>query len=451
MDFALQGGKVAVHCHAGLGRTGVLIACYLIYSSRITPEEAIHIVRIKRPRSVQTRGQISCVQEFAKFLKPVWVIFPLCDSFEVKPFTLQKYLVRQKHVLHGYEARELKFIPKIIFVTCKRLLELCGLDANKLRLTNNRLIGKPDDEIDSTDGDDELESSVNNSNEKTCDISASLEDLKGEFDTKNISSNEDCDGINEELSNSQSSGCMSQSSRRKSESDLCVEHKTNTRNHLELLREDTKPNEKELNCKIFKLTKHLNGNNLHEEQESSGNIVNEHITVDDVVAAVGGNNQVDDDVINKVENLQRLLNDSNKGWKMVKEETNLYILTTLMVSWIDCLMEPVLSSHDVESLVENKENPQEALLGLSKSQRGICECLLVTIFKLNPVDKNLREKALLRILTLLTQDRGVTKDDGTGNTSVPSETESRILNSSLMGKFLKFCILLYENWLKEVS
>lgn len=183
-------------------------------------------------------------------------------------------------------------------------MELCGLDANKLRLTNNRLIAKPDDEIDSTDGDDELESSVDNCNEKTCDISASLEDLKGEFDTKNISSNEDCDGINEQLSNSQSSGCMSQSSRRKSESDLCVEHKTNTRNQLELLREDAKPNEEELNSKIFKLIKHLNDNNLHEEQESSGNIVNEHITVDDVAAAVGGNNQVDDDIINKVENLQ---------------------------------------------------------------------------------------------------------------------------------------------------
>jgi hypothetical protein len=36
--------------------------------------------------------------------------------------------------------------------------------------------------------------------------------------------------------------------------------------------------------------------------------------------------------------MKRLLNDSNKGWKMVEEETNLYMLTTLMVSWIDCLM-----------------------------------------------------------------------------------------------------------------
>ena len=48
VDFATCEGKVAIHCHAGLGRTGVLIACYLIYSKRMGGDEAIATVREKR-------------------------------------------------------------------------------------------------------------------------------------------------------------------------------------------------------------------------------------------------------------------------------------------------------------------------------------------------------------------------------------------------------------------
>ena len=48
MDFALSEGKVAVHCHAGLGRTGVLIACYLAYTQRLNGAEAVAKVREKR-------------------------------------------------------------------------------------------------------------------------------------------------------------------------------------------------------------------------------------------------------------------------------------------------------------------------------------------------------------------------------------------------------------------
>ena len=48
VDFAVREGRVAIHCHAGLGRTGVLIAAYLIYSKRMEGDEAIALVREKR-------------------------------------------------------------------------------------------------------------------------------------------------------------------------------------------------------------------------------------------------------------------------------------------------------------------------------------------------------------------------------------------------------------------
>ncbi|XP_064119036.1 protein tyrosine phosphatase domain-containing protein 1-like [Macrobrachium nipponense] len=75
MAFALSEGKVAVHCHAGLGRTGVLIACYLVYALRVRASDAIRYVRMKRPNAVQTSGQIQVVQEFEQAILPQLYLF----------------------------------------------------------------------------------------------------------------------------------------------------------------------------------------------------------------------------------------------------------------------------------------------------------------------------------------------------------------------------------------
>ena len=60
---------VMVHCLAGLGRTGTLLACYLIKYQKMSADEAIQKVREERPGSIQSFPQEEIIFQFAKSLQ----------------------------------------------------------------------------------------------------------------------------------------------------------------------------------------------------------------------------------------------------------------------------------------------------------------------------------------------------------------------------------------------
>jgi atypical dual specificity phosphatase len=58
---------VAVHCGAGLGRTGVVLAAYLV-NKGLSPQNAISRVRRLRPGSIETDDQAEVIELFARHL-----------------------------------------------------------------------------------------------------------------------------------------------------------------------------------------------------------------------------------------------------------------------------------------------------------------------------------------------------------------------------------------------
>ena len=70
IDKKIRSGRpVLVHCAAGKGRTGVVLAAYMIRKENLTAKQAIEKIRIMRPGSVQSIMQETTLSMYEKHLK----------------------------------------------------------------------------------------------------------------------------------------------------------------------------------------------------------------------------------------------------------------------------------------------------------------------------------------------------------------------------------------------
>ncbi|KHJ90580.1 dual specificity phosphatase, catalytic domain protein [Oesophagostomum dentatum] len=119
MVHELRKGKIAVHCHAGHGRTGTVIAACLMRTRGLSPREAVDLVRSKRPSSVQSGEQVRALHSLHDFLSTSAPVLP------AQPFaSTSQYIEYASRILPKKDQRKYGKVPKPLFVSVVALLRL---------------------------------------------------------------------------------------------------------------------------------------------------------------------------------------------------------------------------------------------------------------------------------------------------------------------------------------
>ncbi|KAJ4934665.1 hypothetical protein JOQ06_007450 [Pogonophryne albipinna] len=387
MAFALQEGKIAIHCHAGLGRTGVLIACFLAYATRMTANQAILFVRAKRPNSIQTRGQLGCVRDFVQFLAPLRSVFS-CAEPRFNPVTLSQYLNRQRHILHGHERKELRHLPKIVRLVSRLLLDI----AENRQVIEEDILVAPDVE--------DIEMTLSVIEKMGPEYFLKEPRLPGSlWQIKNSENQKDGSRLLQKAQQStiQRTGSVGNNDFTKKGSFLS-RWKDEQRDGVVMngKKPGDKREEEVSEVPFITLQSELS-------PETRRLLMAQALAVD---FCLDGGEEHKSSILA----WQAELN-LGGGWERLCMERDPFILTGLMWSWLEQLKEPVISIQEAKALDPNNTDAQTVLNTLDKACLQTLTCILDCMAHMQQIPEEVENAFLNRTIKAFTWMRNISEDD----------------------------------------
>ncbi|XP_048872077.1 protein tyrosine phosphatase domain-containing protein 1 isoform X2 [Brienomyrus brachyistius] len=442
MSFACQEGKMAIHCHAGLGRTGVLVACFLVFTTRMSADQAIVIVRERRPNSIQTREQLLCVREFAQFLVPLRTIFS-CASPKANVVTLSQFLIRQQHLLHGYEARRFKNMPRLIHLICRLLLDISETrqvieeevleipDLSGEKIMSQETIRPPDSDMIGKDilrlpgpqaiakrtsefyirrslsySDPDLcrlQSTDHFQNNQTESLSTHCSRKKSFYDTTGSVWEQPHFHKRQLLKNMKRSKSLGSPYNRRKISNATILSTWLLQQSSKFAQESSTGNEP-ASCTA-----------AYEDRDTSADVpfitIQTELTLENrrllVAQALGVDleEEGEEEYGQKISNWQKELNSKDGAWERLCVEKDPFILSGLLWSWLEQLKEPLICQKEVKTLEKNKQDGNTILNLLDKGSKRTLMCIIDCFAHLFIVPEKVEEAFLNRTIKAFTKMR----------------------------------------------